>query len=102
MDAIELSEADDARTAVLAAGQSVVLTLPENPGTGYCWEVPAGVQVLANHFEPPIDGAAGGGGRRVFTLAATSSGDFDFKLLRSWGAPTPARTFLLRVEVSSG
>lgn len=81
----------------VAAGQQVVVRLPENPTTGYRWAQPAGVEVVADEFHPPGSSAMGAGGERVFTLAAfPAAGEVRFELKRPWGSGAPERTFTLR------
>ncbi|MBK7954583.1 MAG: protease inhibitor I42 family protein [Candidatus Accumulibacter sp.] len=101
MEQIQLNEADDNRALTVAPGQQLVLRLPENPTTGYRWEPPAGVGVVADEYRPSEGTAMGGGGERVFTLATlATTGDLRFKLTRSWGGGAPERTFTLRLMQS--
>jgi inhibitor of cysteine peptidase len=70
-------------------GDEVVLRLPENPSTGYRWQLepPHGSLELADDaYVRPRDGAVGSGGERHFTLRATNSGqaEIQLRLARSW------------------
>ena len=98
MEPIQLNEADDGREVTVAAGQRVMVRLPENPTTGYRWEPPAGVDVVADEYRSTGGTAVGAGGERVFTLAArATSGEVRFALTRPWGGGAPERTFTVRL-----
>jgi len=97
MEPIQLNQDDDGRVVTVAAGQQIVVRLPENPTTGYRWEPPAGVKVVADEYRSPGGRAMGAGGERVFTLAAIpTAGEVRFELKRPWGGGAPERTFTLR------
>jgi inhibitor of cysteine peptidase len=51
MTTILLTETDGGRSIAARAGDEIVLQLPENPTTGYRWEV-----VIADGLEPVADG----------------------------------------------
>ena len=99
MEPIQLNQADNGRTVTVAAGQQVVVRLPENPTTGYRWEPPAGIEVVADEYNSPGGTAVGASGERVFTLAAFATGEARFELRRSWGSGSPERTFTLRITL---
>lgn len=101
MEPLQLSQADDGRAVMVAAGQHVVVRLPENPTTGYRWTSPAGVEVVADEYRSPGSTAVGAAGERVFTLGAVSTtGELRFELKRPWGGGAPERTFTLRLTCS--
>ncbi|HPX72363.1 MAG: Chagasin family peptidase inhibitor I42 [Euryarchaeota archaeon ADurb.BinA087] len=56
----------------------LVITLPENPSTGYHWEatVTSGLTIVDDRFIPNAQtlGVPGAGGTRVWTLSGTSEG----------------------------
>ncbi len=56
----------------------LVITLPENPSTGYQWEatVTSGLSIVDDRFIPNAQtlGVTGAGGTRVWTLSGTSEG----------------------------
>jgi inhibitor of cysteine peptidase len=98
MEPLQVSLADDGRTVTVAAGQQVVVRLPENSTTGYRWTAPAEAVVVADEYRSPGSAASGAAGERVFTLgAATKTGEMRFELKRPWGDGAPERTFTLRL-----
>jgi inhibitor of cysteine peptidase len=103
MDTLTLGEADDGKPLALQRGQRVLLRLPETPTTGYRWEPPPEVTLLADDFAPlQAEAAAGTGGMRTlcFELAsATTTGPVRFELRRAWGGGPPAGSFTLQVTV---
>ena len=79
---------DDAgRTVEVAAGDRLVLSLPETAGTGYTWEVealPPGAEVVEERYEQ-IGPGVGGSSRHVFVLSAPGeTGQVRLRLLRPW------------------
>lgn len=99
-----LDENHDRRPVDLAVGETLELSLPENPTTGHRWHFdpapPAVLKVESDHFEPP-HGALGAGGRRRWTFRAQEPGEGTLKLVyrRSW-EKTAAGHF--RAEVTVG
>ena len=74
-------------TIALQKGQQVLLSLPENPTTGYRWTVAAdGVDIADDRYAEDAKGSVGGGGARTLRLVATRTGDAVVKatLQRSW------------------
>jgi inhibitor of cysteine peptidase len=70
-------------------GDEVLVRLPENPSTGYRWELdpPQGSLELADDaYVRSRDGAVGSGGERHFTLRAKRIGqaEIQLRLARSW------------------
>jgi len=96
MDAVTLTEADSGRSLAVAPGTQVVLRLPENPTTGYRWQVPPGVTVASDEFlAVGADAGAGAGGERVLTLVALATPlRVTFELSRPGGGSI-ARRFVL-------
>lgn len=90
MAEIRLTEADHDGTVALGTGDALVLALPENPTTGYRWQLslsPGGSLALTgDRFAPAGGGAPGAGGRRVFTLSASQPGRVALRavLTRAW------------------
>jgi predicted secreted protein len=79
---------DDAgRTVEVAAGDRLVLSLPETAGTGYTWEVeelPPGAEVVEERYEQ-IGPGVGGSSRHVFVLSAPGeTGSVRLRHLRPW------------------
>jgi len=76
-------------TVHVQPGDEVVVRLPENPTTGYRWEIDAprgGVEVAQDSYDRPRDEGVGAGGMRTFTLRAGEPGQAEvrLRLARSW------------------
>lgn len=78
-------------------GDTVSLTLPETPGTGYRWRLTSPLPVVSDEFHS--SGAApGGAGERVFTVRVSSAGRHELlaELARPWeDAVRDVRTFVV-------
>lgn len=89
MRTVTISETDNGKSLALGLGDDIVLTLAENPTTGYRWQLdsPPGliVSVTGDSFTPG-SGQIGGGGTRTFSLRALRAGAarLSLKLKRSW------------------
>jgi len=93
---------DDAgRTIQVAAGDQLVLSLPETAGTGYTWQVeelPPGAKVVEERFEG-AGGGAGGSSQHVFVVSPPeAAGALRLRLLRPWAGE---RTVVDRYEVTA-
>ena len=78
---------DAGRTVAVAAGDRLVLSLPETAGTGYTWEVealPPGTEVVEERYEQ-VGPGVGGSSRHLFVLSAPGeAGMLRLRLLRPW------------------
>jgi inhibitor of cysteine peptidase len=104
MGDVTLSTADDGRTIVVATGQKVLLSLPENPSTGYEWslDVPDGVEVRRSGFTPGGTPRMGSGGEHLWELSAARPGEFAIaaKLWLPWqGDPSVRQPFRATLKV---
>ena len=96
---------DAGRTVAVAAGDRLVLSLPETAGTGYTWEVealPPGAEVVEERYEHRPEGAIGGSAEHIFVLTAPEApGDLRLRNARSWeGASGEARQFAVTLVPS--
>jgi len=79
-DIVYLSEQDNNRDIALSVGQTAVITLAENPTTGYRWEfkiVPENQEILGNIKEKYIQQQTkliGAGGIKEFSFRVRSAG----------------------------
>ena len=97
---LTLTHRDDGRAVALRVDILFALVLDESPTTGYRWEPPAGVEVVADEYRTAGGTASGAGGERVLTIAApATSGEAQFALTRPWGGGAPDRTFTLSLTV---
>jgi len=96
-----IGPAEDGQVLTVAPGQLFELVLPENPSTGYQWEVlpSPGITVVDDRFEPGEMGdQVGMPGQRVIDMRADRPGEVMARLRRPWEVSvTPAQTFDLRV-----
>jgi inhibitor of cysteine peptidase len=83
-----LGPQDAGRTVVVAPGDRVLLSLPENASTGYTWQVddlPAGARVIEERYELPASGAIGSTSHHVFVLEPPSAeGTLRLRHARPW------------------
>jgi len=103
-----LTEADNEKALSVASGETLVINLPENPTTGYRWQLDSLdsrlIDVAGDSYIPSQGAKIGGGGTRTFTLHALSSGTvrISLKLKREWEpADTYASHFAIIVDVQS-
>lgn len=66
-----LGSGDAGRTVQVAAGDRLVVALPEIPGTGYTWqaeELPPGAAVLEERYDQAPDAGIGASALHVFVI----------------------------------
>lgn len=83
-----MNRAGDPLTATVV-GDRVEIRLPENPTTGYRWELVSGViEVLDSVLEPTPGsaGALGAGGTRVLVVRVGDGDELVLELRRPWEA----------------
>ena len=86
----------------VAAGDLVQISLPENPSTGYRWELdrlPVGTHLVGDHVERRRQAAPGAAGLRVLTIRVHKGGTLSACLRRAWEAAAPVATFTVTVTV---
>jgi inhibitor of cysteine peptidase len=102
---ILITETESERTVSAAVGDMLTIGLPENPTTGFRWQVAsvdAGVLSLqADDFLQRASTAVGSGGVRIFRFLTVNPGSTDVRLelKRTWEALPPTSTFTTRVSV---
>lgn len=67
----------------LKVGDTLELTLPENPSTGYRWEIVSTPSILEESLSDQLDlegRQPGAAGRRTFRFRVSGSGDGDLRL----------------------
>lgn len=107
-----LTKQDKDKVQNVAVGESFVITLDENPTTGYVWAVEGQPELLvlqssdyvsdAPPHKPDRPMIVGAGGKRTFTFMAKKSGTTTLKLKhwRSWeGDASIVDTFSVPVLV---
>jgi inhibitor of cysteine peptidase len=103
---MELSEQGNGQKVQLTAGQAFTLLLPENPSTGYTWQLrkkgePA-AQLLSDAFEPgrSVPGAPGVHRWQFRAGIAESTGTILLELVRPWESVSASRTYSVTLRVS--
>jgi inhibitor of cysteine peptidase len=100
---MELTYEDSGTERSVPVGERIELRLPENPTTGFRWQV-AGLPVELQQIEDRYEGAEqprGAGGHRTIGFEALRPGDVTLHLekRRSWEQdPTDRFTVQLRVS----
>ncbi len=87
------------------ASERVLVSLNENPTTGYMWNATAskGLSVISDTYYPPNTTLIGAGGYHEWILAPDTVGTYTFKAtyMRPWeGASSAADTFSLVIEAT--
>jgi inhibitor of cysteine peptidase len=102
---IQVDRRYNGREVVLAVGDAVVISLAENPTTGFRWDLVAkpepACQLVKSTFEPAM-GPLGKGGTHRWQYQAVRSGTAEIALeyRRPWERNTPpAQTFKLSLRV---
>lgn len=101
-----VANGENDRTVLIAVGDVVKIELPENPTTGFRWQVmSAGDGVLSlrsDDFAASPDPAIGAGGLRRFRWSAVGAGTarLRLELKRSWEVGRPRSAFAIRVVVA--
>ncbi len=83
----------------------ITITLPENPTTGYSWDVTGseGLAITGDTFVPPEKQIPGAGGAHVWTLKPEATGMVTFSAvyLRSWeGIQSESETYTVTFYVT--
>jgi inhibitor of cysteine peptidase len=108
MSSLSLNQSDSGKTIQVPLDETVIITLPENPTTGYLWAVDtADPQVLELQHSPykpyeMAEGVPGGGGERIFEFHAKTSGtaNLQLKKWREWeGDSSVINRFQVTVSV---
>ena len=102
---LELDEAGNDQTIDLAVGDEFAVRLPENPTTGYRWEVRSRADAVcalaSDEYQAPKP-TPGAGGAHVWAFRATRRGSAELLLVyrRPWDEPSkPEKTFAVWIRV---
>jgi inhibitor of cysteine peptidase len=96
---------DSGRTVPLGLNQSLEISLPENPSTGYTWNasMTTGLMIVDSEYtaDPASAGMAGSGGTRTWTVQGVLAGTQQFSAVyvRPWEPNLAAEQFNLTVQV---
>jgi inhibitor of cysteine peptidase len=101
--------ADDGSTATVKKGETLRVSLPENPSTGYSWNLSLsdGLHLVSDQYVPDSTSTmrVGAGGIHTWDIRATGIGiqSITGSYRRPWEvASAPAKTFALKVRVTGG
>jgi inhibitor of cysteine peptidase len=92
---------------VLTIGEDLQVTLPENPTTGFRWQLEASGEPLLQLLDEDFDSsavAAGSGGNRRWRFKAVHKGATTIEMVyrRIWQkGQSPAETFRLTINVEA-
>ena len=104
---VTVTSSDNGKSLDVHVGDEIVVSLAENPTTGFRWELqgPAGNALApeGDAFELAPNPAVGSGGTHQFRLSAKAPGSatIGLRLVRPWasGQP-PLQTFTVDINVS--
>jgi len=114
MSTVEISQADNGKSIRLSRGQTLLIHLPENPTTGYRWEVDtvdsagreANAQIItleSTTYTPGPSTGVGGSGTRTFVYKALNVGTTQLRL-KHWqpweGDRSVDKRYSLTVQVN--
>lgn len=106
MSEIVILDSDQGKTFEVQAGDLIAIRLPENPTTGYRWEISGVdnqlVELQGSDYSVAPGCGTGGGGTRTFHFRAKSTGTAQIQLRRrrSWEPETKAiEQFTVNIQV---
>jgi len=101
-----LDQTHNGQSLEVQPGDSIEIRLPENPSTGYQWELDPGLEpalrLVSTGYSANQQTGFGGGGERIFYLKALEPGqvDIEIELKRPWGGEVKDR-FRIRVQIGN-
>src|SRR5262245_22525929 len=106
MAVVELSPSDGGQSISVHPGDEILIRLPENPTTGFRWEVDSAdpiVTSVGDEFELGQPATVGSGGTRVLRFRVATStgiGRLTLKLRQPWeGDASVTDSFSIDLEV---
>lgn len=108
MNRIQISATDHGKSIAAHLGDELVLSLPENPTTGYRWQLnPPGKSLVleSDRFELQEKAMTGAAGIRQFSFCVSAAGQARLRLalIREWETDKPPlENFSLLIEVQPG
>ena len=105
-ETITLGDKDNGRSLTLRKGDTLIVKLGSQPGTGYGWRIAKNdahrLKFLGESVESPDNGSEGGTELQAFRFEAQSSGSTVLELhyVRPWEkGVAPLKTYCLKVQV---
>jgi Predicted secreted protein len=87
---LTLTQLDKGKSVTICPGEIVRISLDENPGTGFRWELEQEddqiLHLLASHFVGSASAGVGGGGHHIWEFMAKKNGNvrLTMKHWRAW------------------
>jgi len=103
-----LTQVDNGRTIEAQPGSRIVVTLPENPTTGYSWAIDGAgdaLSLVSSDYGATPAAGVGGGGKRTLVFEAKSPGTANLRLKRwrEWeGEASVRERYAVTVRVKAG
>jgi inhibitor of cysteine peptidase len=103
-----LTQADNGRTIEAQPGARIVVTLPENPTTGYSWAMDGegeALPLVSSEYAATPAAGVGGGGKRTLVFEAKTPGTASLRLKRwrEWeGEASVRERYAVTVQVKAG
>jgi inhibitor of cysteine peptidase len=103
---MKIDQSFDKRSITVPLGDTIELSLPESPTTGFRWTLAdpgAPVLVLKSDDFVPSGPNPGAGGTRKFAFVVSQAGDATVSLRnqRKWGDADTGRDFTLNVRATA-
>lgn len=108
MKEVTVSETDHGQLIKVDLGSQIAVRLPENPSTGYQWELELPqdtvLKLETDTYQPPSASVPGAGGIRVWKFRARSAGIalIRLRLRRPWEGEHALQIFEVTVHVGTG
>ncbi|NCR54880.1 MAG: protease inhibitor I42 family protein [Microcystis aeruginosa L211-07] len=103
---LTLTRTDNGKSITTQVNDLLLLSLDENPTTGFQWAVDGVgsdlVKLQASEYVPAIESSVGGGGQRILTFKVQQAGidQLRLKLWREWqGEPSIVERFTVTLQV---
>ena len=105
MNEISIGQSENGETISLQVGDTIQVRLPENPSTGYLWQLASeedfNLRLISAEYATPQSSAFGARGMRVFLFKAVRPGEAEIQLIhkRPWEASAGENRFAVRIQV---
>jgi inhibitor of cysteine peptidase len=98
-----LTQADNGKSVTIGPGETVRISLDENPSTGFRWALEQGndeiLELLTSDYIQGSGPGVGGGGKRVWKFTAKKSGDARL-VMKRWRTWEGDKSTVERLEVT--
>lgn len=107
MSTVTITNSDNGHVVEARKGDMIVLRLPENPTTGFRWQldrVPGTLELMDDSYQPDPDMQFGSGGVRTFRFRSleTGTGRAELKHWQEWeGDRSTTDRFTVEIQVTA-